>query len=109
MTTLTDQNFDTKFDYFDTARSELGLTAVWSIFEVDNLNETHPFVGVTKVIYKTYGSGDAEVAIDGNTWKALYIAADTLISESGDNHHIFIEDFKQSSINPEILFVTTGS
>jgi hypothetical protein len=39
----------------------------------------------------------------------LYIAADTLIDISGDNHHIFIEAFKQSSISPEILFVTTGS
>jgi hypothetical protein len=109
MTTMTDQDFDTKFNYFETTRNALGLSAVWSIFEVDNLNENHPFVGATKVIYKTYGSGDAEVAINGTTWASLYIAADTLISESGDNHHIFIEAFKQSSINPEILFVTTGS
>ena len=109
MTTMTDQDFDTKFNYYDTARSELGLSAIWSIYEVDNLNETHPFKGATKVIYKTYGSGDHVVAIDGNTWKALYIAADTLIDESGDMHHVFIEAFKQSSINPEILFVTTGS
>lgn len=109
MTTLTDQDFDTKFGYFDQKRDELGLLAVWSIYEVDNLNEVHPFVGATKVIYKTYGSGDAEVAIEGNTWESLYIAADTLIRESGDNHHIFIESFKQSSISPEILFVSTGS
>jgi hypothetical protein len=61
------------------------------------------------VIYRAYGSGDHEVAINGTTWASLYIAADTLIRESGDNHHIFIEAFKQSSISPEILFVTTGS
>ena len=109
MTTLIDQDFDTKFAYFDTSRSELGLSAVWSIYEVDNLNEVHPFEGATKVIYRAYGSGDHEVAIDGTTWKSLYIAADTLIRESGDNHHIFIEAFKQSSISPEILFVSTGS
>jgi hypothetical protein len=106
---MTDQEFDVKFEYFNKARDELGLNAVWSIYEVDTLHETHPFKGVTKVIYKAYGSGDHEVAIDGNTWKSLYIAADTLISNSGDNHHIFIESFKQSSIDPEILFVTTGS
>jgi hypothetical protein len=109
MTTLTDQDFETKFDYFDQKRDEFGLSAVWSIYEVGNLNEVHPFVGVTKVIYSAYGSGDHEVAINGTTWASLYIAADTLIRESGDNHHIFIEAFKQSSINPEILFVTTGS
>ena len=105
MTTFTDE----KFDYYNQVRDDLDLLAVWSIYEVENLNERHPFAGVTKVIYKAYGSGDHEVAIDGNTWKSLYIAADTLISNSGDNHHIFIESFKQSSISPEILFVTTGS
>lgn len=109
MTTLADQDFDTKFGYFDQKRNELGLSAVWSIYEVDNLNEAHPFVGATKVIYRAYGSGNHEVAIEGDTWESLYIAADTLIHESGDNHHIFIEAFKQSSISSEILFVSTGS
>ena len=105
MTTFTDE----KFDYYNQVREDLGLDAVWSIFEVENLSERHPFVGVTKVIYRAYGSGDHEVTIEGDTWKSLYIAADQLIRDSGDGHHIFIEDFKQSSINPEILFVTTGS
>jgi hypothetical protein len=105
MTTFTDE----KFDYYNQVREDLGLDAVWSIFEVENLSERHPFVGATKVIYRAYGSGDHEVTIEGDTWKSLYIAADTLIRDSGDGHHIFIEDFKQSSINPEILFVTTGS
>jgi hypothetical protein len=105
MTTFTDE----KFDYYNQVREDLGLNAVWSIFEVENLSERHPFVGATKVIYRAYGSGDHEVTIEGDTWKSLYIAADTLIRDSGDGHHIFIEDFKQSSINPEILFVTTGS
>jgi len=105
MTTFTDE----KFDYYNQVREDLGLNAVWSIFEVENLSERHPFVGATKVIYRAYGSGDHEVTIEGDTWKSLYVAADTLIRDSGDGHHIFIEDFKQSSINPEILFVTTGS
>jgi hypothetical protein len=105
MTTFTDE----KFDYYNQVREDLGLNAVWSIFEVENLSERHPFVGVTKVIYRAYGSGDHEVTIEGDTWKSLYVAADQLIRDSGDGHHIFIEDFKQSSINPEILFVTTGS
>ena len=78
MTTMTDQDFDTKFDYFETTRSQLGLSAVWSIFEVDNLNEVHPFVGATKVIYRAYGSGDHEVAINGTTWASLFIAADCI-------------------------------
>ena len=105
MTTFTDE----KFDYYNQVREDLDLLAVWSIYEVENLSEPHPFVGATKVIYRNYGSGDHEVAINGTTWESLYIAADTLIRDSGDNHHIFIETFKQSSIAPEILFVSTGS
>ena len=105
MTTFTDE----KFDYYNQVREDLGLNAVWSIFEVENLSERHPFVGVTKVIYRAYGSGDHEVTIEGDTWKSLYVAADKLIRDSGDGHHIFVEDFKQSSIDPEILFVSTGS
>ena len=106
---MTDLEFDTKFDYFNQVRDELGLDAVWSIYEVDNLSERHPFEGATKVIYRAYGSGDHSVAITGSTWAALYVASDQLIRDSGDSHHIFIEAFKQSSIDPEILFVTTGS
>jgi hypothetical protein len=105
MTTFTDE----KFAYYDQVRDELGLNAVWSIYEVDNLSQPHPYAGATKVIYRAYGAGDHEVAIEGNTWKSLFIAADKLIRDSGDGHHIYIEDFKQSSIDPSILFVTTGS
>ena len=101
--------FEIKMDYFDRVREELGLSATWSMYEVDNLSDRHSFEGVTKLVYRAYGSGDHEVAINGTTWESLYIAADTLIRESGDNHHIFIEAFKQSSISPEILFVSTGS
>lgn len=105
MTTFTDE----KFDYFNQVRDELGLDAVWSIYEVDNLSERHPFEGATKLIYRAYGSGDQVVTINGSTWSALYVAANSLIRDSGDNHHIYIESFKQSSINPEILMLSTGS
>ena len=105
MTTFTDE----KFDYYNQVREDLDLLAVWSIYEVDNLSERHPFEGAKKVIYRAYGSGDHEVAIIGSTWASLYVAANQLIRDSGDGHHIYIEDFKQSSIDPEILFVSTGS
>lgn len=101
--------FETKMDYFDRVREELGLTATWSMYEVDDLSQRHPFEGATKVVYSAFGSGDQEVAINGSTWAALYVAGNALIRDSGDNHHVFIEHFKQSSVNPEILFMTTGS
>jgi hypothetical protein len=101
--------FDIKMDYFDRVREELGLSATWSMYEVDNLSDRHPFEGVTKVVYRAYGSGDHEVAINGSTWAALYVAANALIRDSGDEHHSFIEGFTQSSIDPTILFLSTGS
>lgn len=101
--------FEVKNDHYNQVKKELGLDTIWSIYEVDNLSERHPFEGATKVIYRAYGSGDQEVAINGSTWAALYVAGNALIRDSGDNHHVFIEQFKQSSINPEILFMTTGS
>ena len=101
--------FEIKMDYFDRVREELGLSATWSMYEVDNLSERHPFEGVTKVVYRAYGSGDHEVAINGATWAALYVAANALIRDSGDDHHSFIEGFTQSSIDPTILFLSTGS
>ena len=102
-------SFEIKMDYFERVRDELGLSATWSMYEVDNLSERHPFEGVTKVIYRAYGSGDHEVAINGATWSALYVAANALIRDSGDEHHSFIEGFTQSSIDPTILFLSTGS
>jgi len=102
-------SFEVKMDYYDRVREKLGLFATWSIYEVDNLSDRHPFEGVTKVIYRAYGSGDHEVAINGGTWKALYVAADALICDSEDDHHSFIEGFTQSSIDPTILFLSTGS
>jgi hypothetical protein len=101
--------FENKMDYYDRVREELGLFATWSMYEVDNLSERHPFEGVTKVVYRAYGSGDHEVAINGSTWASLYVAANALIRDSSDEHHSFIEGFTQSSIDPTILFLSTGS
>jgi len=85
------------------------LFATWSMYEVDNLSDRHSFEGVTKLVYRAYGSGDHEVAINGSTYAALYVAANALIRDSEDEHHSFIEGFTQSSIDPTILFLSTGS
>lgn len=102
--------FSTKSDHYNQVKKELGLDTIWSIYEVDNLSDRHPFEGATQVVYKNHwGKGDIVVPVNGSTWAALYVAGNAAIRDSGDNHHVFIEQFKQSSINPEILFMTTGS
>ena len=106
MTTFTDE----KFDYYNQVRDELGLSAVWSLYEVDNLSERHPYQGATTVVYKDWNTNkDVVVQINGLTWAALYVAANAAINNSTDEHHIFIEGFTQSSIDSTVLFLSTGS
>ena len=102
--------FETKMDYFDRVRDELGLFATWSIYEVDNLSERHPYQGATTVVYKDWNTNkDVVVQINGLTWAALYVAANAAINNSTDEHHTFIEGFTQSSIDSTVLFLSTGS
>lgn len=100
-------DFDRKSDHYSQVKEELGLRSIWSIYEVANLSERFPFEGVTRVVYKDHW-GDTPVAteINGSTWAALYVAADACIRDSGDEHHVFIERFKQFG---DTLILTTGS
>lgn len=99
--------FDTKSDHYDEVRKGLGLTAIWSIYEVDNLSEPHPFGDVTTVTYETHwGPKPVVKGIAGTSWAALYTAANACIRDSGDEHHVFIEDFK---VRGDTLVLSTGS
>lgn len=98
---------DRRYDHYSQVKEDLGLTAIWSMTEVDNLSEPHPYEGVKYVTYKRFwGEGIVTQAIHGNTWAALYVAANACIRDSGDEHHIFIEDFRKSG---DTLLLTTGS
>jgi len=99
--------FDSKMEYYSTVREDLGLNAIWSIYEVADLNERHPYEGAKYVSYKDHwGNGIVTQAINGSTYAALYVAANACIRDSGDEHHIFIEDFRKSG---DTLLLTTGS
>jgi hypothetical protein len=105
-----EQDFDAKSNHYSDVSQELGTRSVWSVYEVNDLKAEHPYIGATEVVYKDHWGGEEVVVpVIGNTWEALYVAADSAIRNSKDNHHIFIETFTQSSINPSILFLSTGS
>ncbi len=98
---------DRRYDHYSQVKTELGLDTIWSVTEVDNLSEPHPYEGVKYVTYKRFwGEGIVTQAINGNTWAALYVAANACIRDSGDDHHVFIEDFRKSG---DTLLLTTGS
>lgn len=104
-----DKAFDTKHTHYESVCEDPGLNAVWSMYEVDNLNDRHPYVGAKQVVYKEYNSGkDIVVEINGLTYAALFVAANAAITWA-DTHHLYIEQFQQSSINPEILFLSVRS
>jgi hypothetical protein len=105
------QAFERKGDHYEKVRIELGLSTTWSIYEVDDLNERHPFVGATTVLYKDHwGDKDAvRIPINGLTWAALYMAANAAIRDSGDTHHCYIERFRPTKDDASILVLTTGS
>lgn len=99
--------FDRKSDHFSSVKEDLGLRTIWSIYEVDNLSERYPFTGIATVTYKDHW-GDKPIVkpVNGLTYAALYVAADAAIRDSGDEHHVFIEQFKQVG---DTLLLTTGS
>jgi len=99
--------FDQQYKVYDQVRNDLGLTAIWSIYEVADLSKPHTYSGAKYVSYKDHwGKGIVTQAINGNTWADLYVAADRCIRDSGDVHHVFIEDFRKSG---NTLLLTTGS
>jgi hypothetical protein len=48
-------------------------------------------------------------SINGATWAALWVAANACIRDSGDDHHIFIEDFRPDPEDARTLLLSTGS
>lgn len=104
-----DLAFETKNEHYTTVAKELGLSAIWSIYEVDNLSDRHPFFGATKVHYKDHWGKPVTKDIVGATWAALYVAGNAAIRDSGDDHHVFIEDFRPSKEDSSVLILSTGS
>ena len=102
--------FDRKHEHYAEVKQQEGLRAIWSIFEVEELGEQHPFKDALQVAYKDHWGEEAVYeAIPGGTWIDLYIAADRCIRRSGDDHHIFIEAFHPNKECPEQLILSTGS
>jgi hypothetical protein len=102
--------YHTKHDHYYQVRRELGLQATWSVYEVGNLSDPHPFAGTVRVVYQDHW-GDRPVScnINGSSWAALYVAANACIRDSGDTHHVFIEGFRPDPQDPRTLILITGS
>lgn len=102
--------FENKMELYSEVRQVEGLSAIWSIYEVEDLYAPHPFIAAQQIAYKDHwGEKAIFKGIDGDRWVDLYRAADAAIRESGDEHHVFIEHFITNPDCPEQLFLSTGS
>jgi hypothetical protein len=104
-----DMDFNRKFNYYESIADSIGLKSTWSIYEVEDMSSTHPFTSAKAIIYKKghhWGDKDVEILIEGDTWQSLFVAADSAIRMSEDNHHTFIERFEPDG---DKLILLTGS
>lgn len=103
--------FETKHDHYRAVQVGAGLKSTWSIYEVSDLGQPHPYTDAEYVVYDNHWGEGGEVvkAINGSTWAALWTAADAAIRDSGDTHHSFIESFFPIEDKPGYLRVGTGS
>ena len=106
-----DDAFSRKSRHYDSVKQELGVEhSEWSIYEVDNLSDRHPYEGADRVVYRNHwGSEPVSASIQGLTWAALWVAANACIRDSGDDHHVYIESFEPDAEDPRTLVLSTGS
>ena len=108
------KEFNRRGEHYSSVKKDLGIhDSEWSCYEVEDLNQRHPYEGATAVLYKDPWAGHprpaVEVPINGLTWAALWVAANAAIRDSGDRHHVFIESFEVSKDDPSVLTLHTGS
>ncbi len=104
------ESFDRKMDLYDSVKDELKCRSIWSIYEVDDLYTEHPYASAKELVYKHHwGAEPVSVPLLGKRWVDLWIAADHLIKQSGDDHHIFVERFQPLQNDNTVLVLSTGS
>lgn len=117
MTDRTEAENDAHYRYLDKLGDEHGIKITsWSAEGADDPLQPHPFHGATTMYYKSHPfwgepCGPFTTAISGDRWLDLWIAADKLVFQSGDHHHIFIEHFKpfERDKTPDMLTFDVGS
>lgn len=106
-----EQDFVKKSRHYTEVQKELDTThSEWSIYDVDNMADRHPFEGADRVVYRSHwGPKPVSVSVNGLSWSALWMAANACIRDSGDEHHVFIEQFSQDPQDSRTLILSTGS
>lgn len=105
-----DAAYNARYTHYDDQKVLNGIKhSQWSMYEVTDMTAPHSYSGADRVVYKDNWGKPVSVSIRGNTWAALWRAADECISTSGDNHHVFIEAFRVDPKDCRTLILHTGS
>lgn len=105
------KSFEKKNSHYYDVAAQLALReSTWSIYEVDDMSDRHPFEGADRIVYKDHwGKRPVSSSVHGMTWAALFVAANACIRDSGDKHHRYIERFTPDAEDPRTLILSTGS
>ena len=99
--------WDSKNTLFNELRDQNKFTSVWSMYEkYDDMHKTAFFLEEGSVL--VHENFSVPLPAGSRTWFDMWKAADEAIFAVGGDH-IFIESFTQSSINPKIILLGTGS
>ena len=102
-----DKAWDEANRFFEKTREELNYTSVWSMYEkYEDMHKIAFFLEEGSVL--VHENFSVRLPAGSRTWFDMWKAADEAIYAVGGDH-IFIESFTQSSINPKIILLGTGS
>jgi hypothetical protein len=106
--------FGEKMDYFGEIRDENGFRSIWSIYEVKDINDRHPYGDITQMEYGYAEPDEIVVPVRGPTWLDLYRAAEKAIlrtyrEEYFDACAVLIEGFTVNLRKSKRLTLETGT
>jgi len=92
--TQKDKQWDERNEYYSQLRDNNNFTSFWSMYEIEDV-----------LVHDNFS---VPLPVGPVTWFQMWRAADEAIVAVGGDH-IFIESLTQSSINPKIILLGTGS
>ena len=102
-----DKQWDERNKYYTAMKDQYGFKSVWSMYEVEDLDEEAFYLEEGSVLeYENY---TVDLPAGRVSWFQMWLAAEEAIAAAGDDDHVFVESFTRSSINPKIILLGTGS
>lgn len=95
-------SYDLKMNGFYSIQDKHQFTSIWAISEVDDMDAIFGYVEAVEYF------GNTEIIGKEVTWLELWATAERLIKQSGNFHHIFVEDFHKGD-NDIVHRLVTGS